>query len=296
LFDRLGIPLDQAGRVVMVGNRLERDVLGARPVRRVVCTHYHPDHVGLAGWLVDRWGSELWCTEREWLYARVYSLETRAAAEAAAARFYRGAGVSDDAMAPLLERASSYKELVAPVPPTYRRVRDGAELRVGGATWRALVGRGHSPEHLCLYAPERGLLVSGDQVLPTISPNVSVAPSEPDADPVAEFLDTLAKLRAVPDHVLALPSHGRPFAGVRRRADELVAHHRQRLEDVLAACAEPRTGWEVALHMFRRELDPHQMTFAVGEGIAHLNHLVAKGLVRRERTPGAPDRYTREER
>lgn len=271
--------------------RISRDVLGGRPLLRVVCTHYHPDHVGLAGWFAARHGAELWCSQAEFLHARLYTSERLARATAAARRFYRRAGVPAAEQPRLLEQVPSYRRYVRDVPTSYHRLREGAELRIGGLAWRVVVGRGHSPEHVCLHAPARGLLVSGDQVLPAITPNVSVWPSEPDADPVADFLETVEALRRVPDGVAVLPSHGRPFRGLHRRLDELASHHRQRLEDVLAACAEPRTAHEVMLSMFPRDLDPHQTTFAVGEGLAHINHLVEVGLLRRERRTGAPDRF-----
>jgi glyoxylase-like metal-dependent hydrolase (beta-lactamase superfamily II) len=270
--------------------RLERDVLRGRPITRIVCTHFHPDHVGLAGWLRERHpGAELWASQAEWLHARLYAGESARVSRSAARAFYRRAGIPAAEAAPLVDEAPSYRRFVADVPATYRRVRDGAELDVGGVVWRVVVGRGHSPEHVCLHAPALRLLVSGDQVLPHITPNVSVWPGEPAADPVADFLESATRLRRVPDDVLVLPSHGRPFRGLHARLDALAAHHRQRLEEVLAACAEPRTAHEVTRAMFPRDLDAHQTTFAVGEALAHLNHLVDAGLVRRARRDGAAD-------
>jgi len=282
---------DDATRAAWEG--LSRDVLGARPLRRIVCTHYHPDHVGLAAWLARRHRAELWCSQAEWLHARLHSSQRLGEARAAFRAFYRRAGVPAGELAPILDQARAYKRFVADVPASYHGLRDGAALRIDGATWRVLVGRGHSPEHVCLHAPAKGLLVSGDQVLPGITPNVSAWPSEPDADPVGDFLESARSLLRVPDGVRVLPSHGRPFTGLHRRLDELAAHHRQRLEEVLTACAEPRTAHEVTRSMFRSDLDAHQTTFAIGEALAHLNHLAEVGLVRRERRPRAPDRFVR---
>jgi glyoxylase-like metal-dependent hydrolase (beta-lactamase superfamily II) len=271
--------------------RLEREVLRRRPIRRIVATHYHPDHVGCAAWLAERHGAELWCSRAEWLSARLYATQRLSEGRAEFRRFYRSAGVPLPALPPLVEQARSYRSLVPRVPPSFRRLRDGEALEVGGVAWRAVVGHGHSPEHVCLHAPALGVFVAGDQVLPSITPNTSVWPTEPDADPVGDFLATVEALRRLPPDVLALPSHGRPFASLHRRLDELAAHHRQRLEEVLAACAEPRTAHEVTLAMFPRDLDPHQTTFAIGEGLGHLNHLVEVGLLRRERRRGEPDRF-----
>ena len=151
-----------------------------------------------------------------------------------------------------------------------------------------LVGRGHAPEMLCLFSPEHNVLIAGDQVLPKISPNVSVWPSEPEANPLAEFLDSLASFRQLPADCLVLPSHGPPFRGLHERIDQLIGHHRERLERALEACATPLTLAEVMPRLFDRTLDVHQLQFALGESLAHLNYLVEQG--RLERQTGADGR------
>jgi glyoxylase-like metal-dependent hydrolase (beta-lactamase superfamily II) len=266
--------------------RIEVEVLGGRPVRRIVCTHHHPDHLGLAGWLAGRWEAPLWCTQGEWSVARMGTLESPEAAVAETARLYRRAGVPAGLLDRLAGQARTYSSLVAPLPSGYRRLRDGAEVRAAGAAWRVVVGRGHAPEHACLFAPERSLLVAGDQVLPEITPNVSVWPFEPDAEPLSDFLETTAALRRLPDDLLVLPSHGPPFRGLHRRLDELALHHRERLDTALAACAEPRTVWEVMQVLFPMALDPHQTSFAIGESLAHLRYLTSRGLASRDRPAG----------
>lgn len=282
---------DEATRAAWDG--LARGVLRGRPVRRVVATHHHPDHIGLAAWLARRWHAELWTTRGEWLTARAQSLRPLRETRVATRDHYRRAGMPGDAVEPIVECCRSYPSSVA-VPPSFRRLHDGEELAVGETRWRVLVGGGHSPEHAALHAPERGLFIAGDQVLPHITPNVSIWPSEPDEDPLAAFLATLERLRAaVPDDALVLPAHGRPFAGLRWRCHELALHHRARLEATLVACAEPVTAWEVMGVLFERTLDPHQTTFAIGEAQSHLNHLVAQGRLRRDRRPREPDRFVR---
>jgi len=272
---------------------LSASLLRGRPIRRVLCTHHHPDHLGLAGWMAARWGAELWCTRTEWLEARAQTLRTLAEARAVARSFYRRAGVPPSLLARLVDCCRSYPDNVSPVPPSFRRIQDGDELTAGGARWRVVVGRGHAPEHACLFSPERGLLVSGDQVLPHITPNVSIWPSEPDDEPLGEFLASLEVLRTLPPDALVLPSHGSPFFGLHRRCEELASHHQARLDAVLAALDRPRTAFEVTGVLFERALDPHQSTFAIGEAIAHLHRLVALGRVWRERRARQPDRYAR---
>lgn len=282
---------DEATRAAW--DALASTVLRGQPIRRVICTHHHPDHLGLAGWMAERWGAELWCTRAEWLEGRMRTLRRPREDRAAAKAFFRRAGIPAAALPALVARCSAYPDHVSRMPVAYRRLKDGDELTAGGLRWRVVVGRGHAPEHACLHAPAARIFVSGDQLLPSISPNVSVQPHEPDEDPLAEFLASLEALRAVPGDTLVLPSHGAPFVGLHRRCDELGRHHRERLEAVLAACPRPRTAFEVMATLFERALDPHQMTFAIGEAIAHLNRLVALGLVRRARAGQGPDRYVR---
>jgi glyoxylase-like metal-dependent hydrolase (beta-lactamase superfamily II) len=282
---------DRATQTIWDG--LARSALRGRPIRRVIATHHHPDHIGLSAWMAKRWHTELWTTRTEWLAARAYSLRPLRESRVVTRDYYRHAGAPAEAVEPIVECCRSYPDSVA-VPPTFRRIHDGEELQVGGVRWRVLVGGGHAPEHACLFAPERGLFISGDQVLPHITPNVSIWPSEPDDDPLADFLASIERLRGVvPDEALVLPSHGRPFVGLRWRCDELALHHRARLEATVIACAEPVTAWDVMGVLFERTLDPHQTTFAIGETLAHLNHLVAQGRLRRDRRPHAPDRYVR---
>jgi glyoxylase-like metal-dependent hydrolase (beta-lactamase superfamily II) len=280
---------DRATQAVWDG--LARTALRGRPVRRVIATHHHADHIGLAAWMAKRWHAELWTTRAEWLSARASSLRPLRETRVVTRDHYRRAGGPADEIEPLVECSRSYPDGVA-VPPTYRRLHAGEELQVGGVRWRVLVGAGHAPEHACLFAPERGLFLSGDQVLPGVTPTVAVSPSAPDDDPLAEFLVGLERLRgAVPDDALVLPAHGRPFAGLRWRCDELALHHRARLEAALIACAEPVTAWDVMGVLFARTPDPHQTSAAIGEALAHLNHLVVEGRIRRDRRAHAPDRY-----
>jgi glyoxylase-like metal-dependent hydrolase (beta-lactamase superfamily II) len=180
------------------------------------------------------------------------------------------------------------------VPASFQRLADGMTIGIGGRDWRVIVGEGHAPELACLYCAETGVLISGDQVLPRISPNISVQPHEPDGDPLARYLASLAKLRdAVPPETLVLPSHNLPFFGLHARIDSLAAHHRARCDEVIAACEVPKTAVELMGVLFRRALDRHQIGFALGETLAHLNYLMHQGALDRELDADGVYRFTR---
>lgn len=268
--------------------RIFAERLGGRPVRRIIVTHYHPDHIGLAGWLTERWEAPLWTTEKEWLHAQTHAREPGAVTEAFRRDFARRAGLDAAASTIFAERQGGYRRGVPSVPPAYRRIGEGTLIEIGGRQWRVVIGEGHAPEHACLYCAETGVLIAGDQILPRISPNISVQTQEPDGDPLARYLASLAKLRAVlPPDILVLPSHNLPFYGVHERIDELAAHHAARCGEVIAACERPASAADLLPVLFRRQLDRHQMGFALGEALAHLHYLEGQGALARE--TGADD-------
>lgn len=263
------------------------------PVRRVVVTHFHPDHVGLAGWLSARWGVPVAMTHTEWLTGRMLSLDTSDAFVEHQLAHYRAAGCAPEYLDAVRTRGNTYSGRVSPIPASFHRLCEGESLRIGGRHWRIMVGRGHAPEHATLYCPELGVLISGDQILPRISPNVGVWPNEPEAEPLGDFLASLGTFKALPDNTLVLPSHDRPFHGLHARLDTLRRHHDVRLDDLLATIDAPKTVMEAAPALFRRPLDQHQTGFAIAETLAHLHHLRARTLVERTREPGAPYRFQR---
>jgi len=265
--------------------RIFSSALRGKPIIRVIATHFHPDHVGLATWLVERWNAEFCSSLTEWLLGRALSQEDPEEMVGTGLAFYRRAGMDDASLGILAERGNAYARGVASLPPVLHRLRAGDKLMIGGTEWRVIIGGGHSPEHVCLHSAAAGILIAGDQVLPRISPNISVWPSETDADPLQDFLETLERLRAVPDETLILPSHDTPFLGLHARLDALAAHHQERLSETLDACGTPRSVAEVTRIMFRRPLDPHQLVFAVGEALAHLNHLLRRGRLTRTTGP-----------
>jgi len=252
-----------------------------RPVRRLIATHFHPDHMGLASWLCERTGAQLWTSRTEWLMGRMLAQDTSAAFVEAGRIADRLAGLSKAQIAERAARGNLYRTRAEPPPASYRRLRHDDRLAIDGMEWRMLVGRGHAPEMLCLYSKGRNLLIAADQVLPRISPNVSVWPAEPEADPLSDFIGSLTALRALPDDCLVLPSHGQPFFGLHGRIDQLIAHHDARLARTVEACARPATVVDIIPALFDRELDAHQLGFALGEALAHLNHLVGQGRLAR---------------
>lgn len=256
--------------------------LDGKPIRRVIVTHFHPDHMGLAGWLTERWGVECWATLGEWLFGRMLCLDDTDAFVEMQVEFYRRCGFTDDMLAVARERRNIYAGRVSPVPPQFRRMQGGETVTIGGHDWVVITGAGHCPEHASLFCPALNVLISGDQVLPRISPNVSVWPQEPDADPLGQFLASLDDFRDLPFDVLVLPSHGLPFRGLQARLDELAHHHDQRLAETLALCAQPVTGVDLLKALFQRELDSHQLFFAIGESLAHVHYLMAEGRIRRD--------------
>ena len=258
--------------------------LGARPVVRVICTHMHPDHIGMAGWLTRQHECRLWTTRLEYVTCRMLVADTGREAPVDGVRFYRAAGWDDDALEHYRARFGGFGKAVYALPDSYRRVVDGEELSIGGHSWRGVVGRGHSPEHLCLYCPELRVLISGDQVLPRITSNVSVFPTEPDADPLSEWLTSLASIKErVSDDVLVLPSHNEPFRGLHARLDALIEGHEERLARLAAELAAPKRAVDVFALLFRRRVGVEMLSMATGESVAHLNCLMARGLVVRER-------------
>jgi glyoxylase-like metal-dependent hydrolase (beta-lactamase superfamily II) len=260
--------------------------LATRPVVRVICTHMHPDHIGMAGWLTRQHDCRLWTTRLEYVTCRMLVADTGREAPADGVRFYHAAGWDDAALEHYRARFGSFGKAVYALPDSYRRIVDAEELSIGEQTWRAVIGRGHSPEHLCLHCPGLKLLISGDQVLPRITSNVSVFPTEPDADPLSEWLASLASIKArVSDDVLILPSHNEPFRGLHARLDALIEGHEQRLARLLAELTTPKRAVDLFGLLFRRRVGVDMLSMATGESVAHLNCLMCRGQITRELDP-----------
>jgi glyoxylase-like metal-dependent hydrolase (beta-lactamase superfamily II) len=256
-------------------------ILKGKKVRRVVLTHYHPDHAGNAAWLCQRYGAQLWTTQGEYLTA--HAVRTSSAgytADAVLAVFGKN-GLDEARAARMRAPRNRYAELVPEFPLSYRRIIEGDETAVGGQRWRAIVGHGHAPEHLSLHSSSLNTVIAGDMLLSTISTNVSVWSIDPEGDPLRLFLDSIARYRDLPEDVLVLPSHGKPFRGAHERVKQLEEHHRDRLAELLQALQNPRSAAELLGVLFRRPLDAHQTFFAMGEAIAHLHYLFYAGRATR---------------
>ncbi len=258
----------------------------APSVSRVFATHMHPDHVGLAGWLTRAQDCRLWMTRGEYLHCRTLVSDTGREAPPDAITFFHQAGWAEAALEKYRQRFGSFGRHIHPLPDSFRRLRDGEHIRIGAHTWEVVVGRGHCPEHACLWCPELKLFISGDQVLPRISSNVSVYPTEPDADPMRDWLASLDLVqRRVPDDVLVLPSHGSCFYGLHARIKQLREGQLRSLKRLRERLAEPKRAIDVFVALFGRPIDPadnNLLGMATGEALASMNYFVARGEAVRE--------------
>jgi glyoxylase-like metal-dependent hydrolase (beta-lactamase superfamily II) len=272
--------------------QLWEKITEGKDIKRVIVTHYHPDHAGNAAWLCQRFGAELWMTQGEYLTA--HAVRTGSAgytAEAVLAVFRRN-GLDEGRAAAMANGRNRYAALVPEFPFSYRRIIEADEVRVGKHAWRAIIGHGHAPEHLSLFSKAANTLIAGDMLLSTISTNVSVWSIDPEGDPLRLFLDSVAGYRKLPEDVLVLPSHGKPFRGAHRRVGELEEHHQARFKDLENALKEkPRSAADLLAVLFRRPLDTHQTFFAMGEAIAHLHYLYYAGRAKRRVGPDGIMRY-----
>ena len=256
--------------------------LNGRPVTRVVVTHYHPDHIGLAGWFQAR-GAELVTTRTSWLFARMLVLDAHDRPVPETLAFWRSAG-----MDPALydrragERPFNFADCVHPMPLGYSRIREGDRLRMGGRDWLVRCGDGHAPEHATFWSADDDLVLGGDQLLPSISANIGVYASEPDADPLAEWIASCERfLPLAEQRHLVLPGHKLPFVGLPLRLRQMIDNHIGALGRLQAHLAMPRTAADCFLPLFKREIGEGEYGMALVEAVAHLNHLLHRGLVER---------------
>lgn len=260
-----------------------------RPLKRVFVTHMHPDHIGMAGWLTRRFDVQLWISALEYLSCRALVSDTQREAPPDALRFYAEAGWHAVAIEKYRTRFGGFGKLIYTLPDSYRRLQDGQRITIGAHEWEVVTGNGHSPEHACLYCAEQKLLISGDQVLAKISSNVSVYPIEPEANPMADWLASIEKLRTrIPDDVLVLPAHDNCFRGLHARLKRLHDGQMAAFTRLRGALQQPQRVIDVFGSLFSRPIDPSSPNFhlATGETIACLNYLMQQGEVVKELRDG----------
>ena len=260
--------------------------LRGRPMRSVVATHCHPDHVGNGAWLASRFDCVITMPQSEYLTAHALAEEHSGYGTPQTCALFRAHGLEPERVANLAARGNRYRLGVPELPLRYDRLMAEDELVVGASRWRVIPGYGHSPEHASLYSADLGVLIAGDMLLPKITTNVSVWPIEPDGDPLERFLGSLDRFASLPPDTLVLPSHGLPFTGIHERLGELRAHHAARLAEIEAAASTPVTAASILPLLFRRTLDAQQLFFAMGEAIAHLNHLGRRRRLQRRQDDG----------
>lgn len=265
------------------------------PIRRVIVTHFHPDHLGLASWLMEKTGATLLMTSGEFLTAHVVWNEVGGHGARFMVEQFRQHGLDAERLAKFEKRGSGYRKAMPALPDYYQRIKAGDVLTVDGREWRIIIGHGHAPEHMSLYCAELGVLISGDMLLPRISTNISVFAATPDADALGWYLESLDELAGnIPEKTLVLPSHGLPFYGVQDRVAALHAHHADRLRALESSCEQaPQSAADLLETLFLRALDTHQTMFAMGEAIAHLNYLEQAGRLSRMTDADGVIRYTR---
>lgn len=269
------------------------EALGGKPITRVLVTHMHPDHVGLAGWISRKFSAPLHMTRLEYMTCRVLVADTLRDAPEEGVRFFRAAGWSEDDLDSYRVKFGGFGKAVSRLPDSFVRLTDGDEITIGAHSWRVIGGNGHSPEHACLWQPDLKLLISGDQVLPRISSNVSVFPTEPSADPLSDWLASCAKLRAaLPADTLTLPAHNEPFIGLHERLNHLIVGHERGMDRLEKRLREgPRRVVDLFTALFARKISGDDFGMATGETLAHLNCLIGRGRVRKRTDATGIDFY-----
>ncbi len=275
-----------------VWEQVVTDFFGNKPIIRVIVTHLHPDHIGLAGWLTERYNCPLWISKKEYeLCAKIIEITSNPIPDSAI-NFYRLAGYNNSQIERYKNTFGNFAKVVSALPKSYKQLKDDESFVINQLQWQVVIGSGHSPEHVCLYCPELRVLISGDQVIPRITSNVSVFPIEPAANPLADWLESCSRLKEkLPDDSLVLPSHQEPFYGLHHRLDELIDSHETALERLQSYLQTPRKPSDCITTMFGREIGNSEMQFAIGETLAHLNYLMQKGMVEISKSEDGCDLY-----
>ena len=282
-------------RSVAIWESLLERPMGGKPVSRVLLTHHHPDHVGMVGWFMKEKGAELVTTRTAYLLSRMLVLDEQESWPEEVLDFYWRYGMEEETYNLRSQgRPFNFADTVHAIPSGYQRIQEGDEISIGGRTWDVLVGHGHAPEHAVLISKDDDLLIAGDQIIPGISSNISLHPTEPNADPLGEWLTSCAKFRdLVSDAQFVLPGHKMPFRGAKERLKQLITHHEGGLKRMLKLMDKPLLPGDFFDTLFMREIGPTQYGFAFGEALAHLNHLYAQGKVTRKLDQNGQYRWQR---
>lgn len=257
--------------------------LGGKPLRRVIVTHHHPDHIGMAAWFIER-GAELITTRTAWTMARMLTLDEQEVPTPEAISFYRRAGMAQDIFEQRkTERPFNFSDVVMMLPQGYSRLKEGDTITFGGRDWVARMGDGHAPEHLTLWDQSGDLVIGGDQLLLSISPNLGVYPTEPDADPVQDWIESCEKFQVyATDTQFILGGHKLPYRGLPKRLDQMISNHHEALKRLVDHLDEPKSAGQCFKPLFKRDIGPAEYGLALVESVAHLNHLHQAGLATRE--------------
>lgn len=285
-FENGGYALIDTGLGNEQTQRIWEDILASlnKPISKVIVTHMHPDHIGMAGYIVDKFKVPLFMSHSEYFVARALFAGPCGASDWQDDQYLLRCGFSKeyrDTAAANRKSSKGFASTIKPIPLQYQRLRHDDEINIGDYVWRVLIGRGHSPEHVCLYNSDNQILISGDHILPIISPNIGVYSTEPEANSLNQYLDTLPQFLNLPDSTLVVPSHKRPFYGVHTRVVQLISHHKTHLTNLLDFCKTGQTVEQCLQVLFKRKLNPHNMFFATAEALSHLNYLYFNSKVSR---------------
>ena len=255
-----------------------KNTLRGKPITRVYVTHLHPDHIGNAGWITELFDCMLWMSRTDYLLCRAMATDTGRDAPMEGVNFFKAAGLTDAQLRTYREKFGSFGANIFRLPQSYRRVVDREVIRIGAHDWTVIVGRGHAPEHACLWCPALNVFISGDQLLPRISSNVSVFPTEPFANPLDDWLSSCRMLKdLLPAETLVLPAHNEPFIGGPTRLANLIREHETGLAALLELCRTPKRAVDVFDVLFKSKITDGVVMMATTESLAHLNYLIARG-------------------
>ena len=256
-----------------------------KDIKRVIVTHHHPDHIGLIGWFKDNFGAEIWTSRSSWLTSRMLTLDEKDVISKEVLNFWLSAGMPSEILQKkCLEKPFNFGDFVEDIPLGYRRILDNEILTIGNKKWNVKLVDGHAPEQILLFCPETKIVISGDQILPRISPNISVYPTEPSADPLGEYLESCENLLKIKDlGYLVLPGHNLPFYGLKTRIKQLLSHHKSalhRIENYIEK--KPKSAYDIFLPLFNKKIRRSELVLALGEAVAHVNYLWKRDIIKKE--------------